>query len=228
MIVSSKTIDVLRNFAEINQSLLFKQGKILKTISEQTNVMAKTTVDEEFPMDFAIYDLNKFLGVLSLFADPQLTFHDDGTSVSIQAGRDANNFVAGDQVAEYQFASKSLFEDEEKILAKEVELPTVDAEFELEAKYLQSILRAASIMSLPEIAVQGNNGMMQMKAVDSKAGIDSFSVNIGNTEKDFNLLFKIENFKMMLGSYDVAISEQGIGYFKNKDIALEYWIALEK
>lgn len=228
MIVSSKTIEVLRNFAEINQSLLIKPGNVIKTISEQTNVMAKATVQEDFPMDFAIYDLNKFLGVLSLFADPQLTYSDNGTSVLIQASRDANDYVAGDQVAEYQFASKTLFEDEERLLAKEVELPSVDASFVLQQKYLQSIMRAASIMSLPEIAVEGNNGMMTLKAVDTKTGVDSFSVNIGNFYKDFRMLFKIENFKMMLGSYDVSISEQGIGYFKNQDVDLEYWIALEK
>ena len=228
MIVSSKTIEVLRNFAEINQSLLIKPGNVIKTISEQTNVMAKATVQEDFPMDFAIYDLNKFLGVLSLFADPQLNYSDNSTSVLIQASRDANDYVAGDQVAEYQFASKTLFEDEERLLAKEVELPSVDASFVLQQKYLQSIMRAASIMSLPEIAVEGNNGMMTLKAVDTKTGVDSFSVNIGNSDKDFRMLFKIENFKMMLGSYDVSISEQGIGYFKNQDVDLEYWIALEK
>lgn len=228
MIISSKTIEVLRNFAEINQSLLIKPGNVIKTISEQTNVMAKATVQEDFPMDFAIYDLNKFLGVLSLFADPQLNYSDNGTSVLIQASRDANDYVAGDQVAEYQFASKTLFEDEERLLAKEVELPSVDASFVLQQKYLQSIMRAASIMSLPEIAVEGNNGMMTLKAVDTKTGVDSFSVNIGNSDKDFRMLFKIENFKMMLGSYDVSISEQGIGYFKNQDVDLEYWIALEK
>ena len=226
MILSSQTTDVLRNFAQINQSLLFKQGNVLKTISEQTNVMAKTTVDETFPQDFAIYDLNKFLGVLSLFAEPKLTFKE--LSVEVQASVDANNFVAGDQVAEYQFASKSLFEDEERILAKEVELPTVDASFVLEQKYLQAVMKAAAIMSLPEIAVIGDNGMMEMKAVDSKTGVDSYSIKIGNSEKDFRLVFKIENFKMMLGSYDVKISEQGIGYFNNQDVNLEYWIALEK
>ena len=135
MLICNDTIEVLKNYAEINQSLLFNQGSTLKTVNEQTNVMSKCTVNEAFPQDFAIYDLNKFLGVLSLFVEPELTFSD--TSMTIKSSVDANNFVAGDQIAEYQFANKSLFEDEQKILAKEIELPSVEAEFSLEEKYLQ-------------------------------------------------------------------------------------------
>ena len=116
MIICNDTIEVLKNYAEINQSLLFKQGSQLKTVNEQTNVLSKCTVNETFPQEFAIYDLNKFLGVLSLFSEPDMNFSDN--SVSIKSSIDANNFVAGDQIAEYQFANKSLFEDEEKILAK--------------------------------------------------------------------------------------------------------------
>ena len=137
MLICNDTIEVLKNYAEINQSLLFNQGSTLKTVNEQTNVMSKCTVNEAFPQDFAIYDLNKFLGVLSLFVEPELTFSD--TSMTIKSSVDANNFVAGDQIAEYQFANKSLFEDEQKILAKEIELPSVEAEFSLEEKYLQQI-----------------------------------------------------------------------------------------
>lgn len=227
MIICNATIDVLKNYAEINQSLLFKEGSTIKTVNEQTNVLSKCTIEESFPQEFAIYDLNKFLGVLSLFSEPDLSFSNN--SVSIKSSIDANNFVAGDQVAEYQFANKALFEDEEKILAKDIELPSVEATFELHEKYLSQVMRAAAVMSLPEIAVQGNQGEnIMMKAIDSKTSVDSFSVDVGKTSPStFSVIFKIENLKMMRGSYDVSISNAGLGHFSHTTKELEYWIATE-
>ena len=110
MIIHNETVEYLKNFAEINQSLVIEKGNVIKTVSEQTNVMAKADLGQEFPQDFAIYDLNKFLGVLSLFAEPKFDFSEK--SVKIQSSVDANNFTAGDSVAEYQFANMSLFENE--------------------------------------------------------------------------------------------------------------------
>tara|TARA_B100000686_G_scaffold153860_1_gene161342 strand:+ start:1178 stop:1870 length:693 start_codon:yes stop_codon:yes gene_type:complete len=227
MLICNDTIEVLKNYAEINQSLLFNQGSTLKTVNEQTNVMSKCTVNEAFPQDFAIYDLNKFLGVLSLFVEPELTFSD--TSMTIKSSVDANNFVAGDQIAEYQFANKSLFEDEQKILAKEIELPSVEAEFSLEEKYLQQIMRAASVMGLPEVAVEASQGSdINMKAIDSKTSVDSFSVTVGQgSASSFRMIFKIENLKLMRGSYDIQISNKGLGHFSHTTKELEYWIATE-
>ena len=168
MIIHNETIEILKNFAEINQSLVIEQGDVVKTVSEQTNVMAKADLEQSFPQDFAIYDLNKFLGVLSLFAEPQFDFSEK--SVRIQSSVDANNFVAGDSVAEYQFANMSLFENERKILQKDIELPTIDASFKLEEKYLVSVMRAASVMSLPEIAVVAKGGKITMQS-SAYAGI---------------------------------------------------------
>jgi len=226
MIIHNETIEILKNFAEINQSLVIEQGDVVKTVSEQTNVMAKADLEQSFPQDFAIYDLNKFLGVLSLFAEPQFDFNEK--SVRIQSSVDANNFVAGDSVAEYQFANMSLFENERKILQKDIELPTIDASFKLEEKYLVSVMRAASVMSLPEIAVVAKNGKITMQAIDSKTSIDSYAVELGTSDSDFRMIFKIENLKMMKGSYDVSISNKGLGHFKNCDRKLQYWIATEQ
>lgn len=226
MIIHNETIEILKNFAEINQSLVIEQGDVVKTVSEQTNVMAKADLEQSFPQDFAIYDLNKFLGVLSLFAEPRFDFSE--RSVRIQSSVDANNFVAGDSVAEYQFATISLFEDERKILKKNIELPTIDATFKLEEKYLVSVMRAASVMSLPEIAVVAKNGKITMQAIDSKTSIDSYAVELGTSDSDFRMIFKIENLKMMKGSYDVSISNKGLGHFKNCDRKLQYWIATEQ
>ena len=225
MIINNETVETLKNFAEINQSLVIETGDVIKTVSEQTNVLAKAKLGQSFPQDFAIYDLNKFLGVLSLFAEPQFDFSEK--SIKIQSSVDANNFVAGDSVAEYQFANMSLFENERKILAKDINLPSEDAVFRLEEKYFISIMRAAAVMSLPEIAVVANEGKLKIQAIDAKTSVDSYAVELGVSTSNFKMIFKIENLKLMRGSYDVKISNKGLGYFKNTDRDLEYWIATE-
>ena len=226
MIINNETVETLKNFAEINQSLVIEAGNVIKTVSEQTNVLAKAKLGQSFPQDFAIYDLNKFLGVLSLFAEPQFDFSEK--SIKIQSSIDANNFVAGDSVAEYQFANMSLFENERKILAKDINLPSEDAVFRLEEKYLSSIMRAAAVMSLPEIAVVANDGKLKIQAIEAKTSIDSYAVELGVSTSNFKMIFKIENLKLMRGSYDVKISNKGLGHFKNLDRELEYWIATEQ
>ena len=225
MIINNETVETLKNFAEINQSLVIETGDVIKTVSEQTNVLAKAKLGQSFPQDFAIYDLNKFLGVLSLFAEPQFDFSEK--SIKIQSSVDANNFVAGDSVAEYQFANMSLFENERKILAKDINLPSEEAVFKLEEKYFMSIMRAAAVMSLPEIAVVANDGKLKIQAIDAKTSVDSYAVELGVSTSNFKMIFKIENLKLMRGSYDVKISNKGLGYFKNTDRELEYWIATE-
>ena len=225
MIINNETVETLKNFAEINQSLVIETGDVIKTVSEQTNVLAKAKLGQSFPQDFAIYDLNKFLGVLSLFAEPQFDFSEK--SIKIQSSVDANNFVAGDSVAEYQFANMSLFENERKILAKDINLPSEEAVFKLEEKYFMSIMRAAAVMSLPEIAVVANEGKLKIQAIDAKTSVDSYAVELGVSTSNFKMIFKIENLKLMRGSYDVKISNKGLGYFKNTDRELEYWIATE-
>lgn len=226
MIIHNDTIEILKNFAEINQSLIIEAGDTIKTVSEQTNVLAKAKLNQSFPQAFAIYDLNKFLGVLSLFTEPLFEFSE--RSITIQSSIDANNFQAGDSVAEYQFANMSLFENEKKILAKNIDLPSEDAVFKLDEKFFVAIMRAAGVMSLPEIAVVANNGKLKVQANDSKTSVDSYAVDLGPSDANFKMIFKLENLKLLKGSYDVKISDKGLGHFKNVDLDLEYWIATEQ
>ena len=43
MKLSSKTIELLKNFSSINQSILFKEGSKLRTISVMKNILAEAT-----------------------------------------------------------------------------------------------------------------------------------------------------------------------------------------
>jgi len=77
MKLSPETVSLLKNYSSINPSVLFKPGQVISTISPQRSVFAKAAVKEEFPRQFGIAELNKFLGVLSMFKDPELRFFDN-------------------------------------------------------------------------------------------------------------------------------------------------------
>ena len=77
MKLSEHTTSVLKNFASINQNLVIKEGKTISTMSAMKNIVAKAEVDEDFPREIAIYDLNEFLAALSLFTNPVLDFSEN-------------------------------------------------------------------------------------------------------------------------------------------------------
>jgi hypothetical protein len=77
MKLSDNALAILKNFAGINNSILVKQGNKLRTISVAKNILAEAEIKEEFPRDFAIYDLNQFLNGLSLHQDPDLDFQQE-------------------------------------------------------------------------------------------------------------------------------------------------------
>ena len=77
MKLSKGTLDILKNFSNINQSICFKEGTELSTLSIQKNILSRAVVEEKFPKDFAIYDLSEFLSGLTLFEDPDFIFDDD-------------------------------------------------------------------------------------------------------------------------------------------------------
>lgn len=212
MKICSRTTQVLKNFSTINQSLLFKPGKTIATISPQKTVLAKANVAEEFDKQFAIFDLAKFLGVMSLFSDPEIKLEDKFAII-----KDSN------QKVNYTYADPSM------IIAppdKSINMNEAEISFTLTSDSLARITKAMSVLQTPEIAVVGNEGNMYIETFDSKNSTsDNFSVLVGTTAHTFKMVFKVENIKLMPGDYEVKISRKGIGHFKGTDV--EYWITTE-
>ena len=215
MKLSDKTLSLLKNFSTINQSILFKQGSKLRTISVMKNILAEATVEEELPKDFGIYDLNQFLNGLGLHHNPELDFENDG-HVVIKEGR---------------MRSKYFFADPSVIITppeKEITLPTEDVKFELSTQQLDKLLKAAGIYQLPDLAVIGEAGVVKLLVRDKKNDTSNdFSVVVGETDKQFSFNFKIENIKILPGTYEVVVSQKLLSKFTNKDCDLKYYIALE-
>ena len=215
MNLSADIIIILKNFASINQSIFVRGGSTLKTMSVMKNVLAEATVEEEFPKDFAIYDLNQFLNGISLHDAPELDFSND-SYLTIREGK---------RRVKYFFADPSVIVSPPE---KEIQVPSNDVEFQLEHSQLEKLLKASSIYQLPDLAAVGENGVISMVVRDKKNDTSNeFSIVVGETNQEFTMNFKVENIKIVPGSYDVTISKRLISKFQSRSRNLTYWIALE-
>jgi len=215
MKLSDKTILLLKNFSSINQSILFKAGTKLRTISVMKNILAEATIDEELPKDFGIYDLNQFLNGLSLHQSAELDFAKDEHVV----------------IKEGKMRSKYFFADPSVIVSppeKEITLPSEDVSFVITSQQLEKLKKAASIYQLPDISAIGEGGVVKLVARDKKNDTSNdFSIVVGETDKQFVFNFKEENLKIIPGSYDVVISSKLLSRFTAQNYELTYYIALE-
>ena len=215
MKLSDKTISVLKNFSSINQSILFKEGSKLRTISLMKNILAEATVTEEFSRDFGIYDLNQFLNGLSLHASPELDFANDGYVV-IREGRSR---------------SKYFFADPNVIVTppdKAITLPSEDVCFELSTDQLDKLLKAAAVYQLPDISAVGEAGVIKLVVRDKKNDTsNNHEIVVGETDAEFVFNFKVENIKVLPGTYEVVVSQKLLSRFTSKNHDLTYYIALE-
>ena len=215
MKLSDSTLSLLKNFSTINQSILFKQGTKLRTISVMKNILAEATISEELPRDFGIYDLGQFLNGLSLHNNPDLDFQED-------------NYVV---IKEGRSRSKYFFADPQVIVTppeREMNLPSEDVSFDLSTDQLDKLLKAAAIYQLPDLAVVGANGVVKIVVRDKKNDTSNdFAITVGETDKQFSFNFKVENIKILPGNYEVVVSSKLLSRFRSKNQDLTYFIALE-
>ena len=215
MKLSEKTLTLLKNFSNINQSILIKQGSSLRTISVMKNILAEATIDEDLPTDFGIYDLGQFLNGLALNTRPELEFQNEGY-VYIKEGR---------------MRSKYFFADPKVIVTppeKEITLPSEDVSFTLSTDQLDKLLKAAGIYQLPDLAVVGRNGVVKIQVRDKKNDTSNdFAITVGETDDAFEFNFKVENIKILPGTYDVVVSKKLLSRFTCQNYNLKYYIALE-
>ncbi len=215
MKLSDKTISVLKNFSSINQSILFKEGRKLRTISVMKNILAEATVTEEFMKDFGIYDLNQFLNGLTLHQSPELDFKNDGYVV----------------IREGESRSKYFFADPNVIVTppeKDITLPSEDVCFEVSTDQLEKLLKASAVYQLPDLSAVGEAGVIKLVVRDKKNDTSNdYAVVVGETDKEFSFNFKVENIKVLPGTYEVVVSQKLLSRFTSKNHDLIYYIALE-
>jgi hypothetical protein len=215
MKLSNETVNVLKNFSGINSGIKFRQGNKLTTVSPTKTILAQANLAEQFPQDFCVYDLTQFLSVLNLYPDAELSV--DDVNVTFKSGRKSTKYRL---TAENQIVVPP---------EKTLNLPSVDVKFTLSEDDLAWLIKTASILQSPNVAVESNGETVTIttfNAIDDSAHTNSIELDI-EPENKYKLVFKTENLKLIPGAYDVEISSKGISHFKNTKIDIQYWIAIE-
>ena len=215
MKLSDNTLTILKNFASINNSILVKEGNRLRTISVAKNILAEADITEEFPRDFAIYDLNQFLNGLGLHQDPDLDFKED-SYLSIREGK---------RRVKYFFADPNVIVSPPE---KDIQLPSQDVCFQLDSASLEKLVKAAAVYQLPDFSAIGEAGVIKLVVRDKKNDTSNeYAIIVGETDTEFTFNFKVENIKIIPGAYDVVVSSKLLSQFTNTKYNLKYYIALE-
>ena len=214
MKMSTKTLNLLKNYASINSNILVKPGNKIATISPVKNVMSEAIVEEDFDTEFGIWDLNKFLGVVSLFDKPEFAFDEKSVTISGTSGASV----------EYYYSEPSLL----SVPTKSITMPEGVVSFKLTQKNFAELQKAASVLQVSDLAVRTDGDMLQLAVLDKNdVTSNCYTIDLGEVAggKEFCFYFKVENLKMIEGDYNVSISEKNISQFSGNDVV--YWIALE-
>lgn len=212
MNLNNETLAILKNFSAINPSIQFREGNELKTISPTKTVLAKAKLKESIDSTFAIYDLSRFLGVVSLFENPSYTVNENTLTIE-SSGRTVN----------YTFCDPSTIMVPPD---KELNIGDADVTFEMQRGHFSEVMKALGVLSLPDLVVVGDGSKIYLRATDTKnPSTDRYDIEVGTTDKVFNVVFRTENMKLIPSDYTVSISSKGISHFQSEDV--EYWIAIE-
>ncbi len=213
MKISNETRELLKNFSTINSGIKVNAGNKLETISNMKNILAVATVSESFPQGFSVYNLPVFLGATSLFEDLEYQFNDANLTIS-----DSNSSM------NYFYASEGMVTSPEKMIT----MPDAEISFDISSTLLSDLNKAASVLGVSDLVLEGDGTNISLTVKDKKnTTTNTFSRIVGQSAGVFTMNFKIENLKVLAGNYTVSVSSKGISNFKNKDIDLEYFIALE-
>lgn len=216
MKLSELTIEILKNFATLNQSLQFRKGNSLTTITTGKTILATARVAEHFPFDFALYDLNKLLAKLSLYRDAELEFEQDRV-VFKSADKRRTDYII------YSSPKVITAPDPNKVIA----LDDPEHEFLLSAEDLNWQRKSAGISASPYMIFHGDGKNVYIRSTDVKDGSsDLSSTEIAKTKSKFTYVIKIENWKFLDGSYRVKL-RKGLSKFENTEKPVEYYVAIE-
>ena len=213
---SKNTLTILKNFSSLNSNLLVHPGNVIKTITPSKTGMAVATVEENFDVEFGIWDLNKFLGVISLFNNPTFAFGEK--SVKIKNG--------GDSVVNYYYSEPRLL----TYPTKDVNMPKIDISITLTEKNFNELQKAASVMQLPDLSFKSDDDSIVAMVSDlSDPTSNSYKVVVGNGNNlpEFLFNFKMENIKILPGDYKINFANNVVGEFIHQSIPVKYWFAME-
>jgi hypothetical protein len=218
---SSNTLKILKNFSDINNAILIKKGKTLITVDPAKRIIADASIDESLPRDFAIYDLSKFLGVTSLFDNPDLDFKND--KVVVKSDNRSIDFI---------YSDPSVVTDAYTI--RNTKIPSlftnksVIQKMTITESDLRDLKQASSILGLSHISFIGDDSSIKLVAQDpNNTSLGKFTLNLqGESVGEFTCNMLFENLKIIVDTYEVEISPQ-VAHFTGQTTGIQYWIVME-
>jgi hypothetical protein len=217
MKISKETIEILKNFAEINSNLLINKGKAINTISSALNIQAKANVAEKFPVDITIYDLNQFLGTLGIVDEGDVEFGEKSMTIK----GDKNGI-------EYYYAAPSIIPQKVKDGKDKVITVNSRFDFDLSSKDLATIQKAAAIFSAPKLSIIGKDKKVTLVIGDpSTPSSNNYQRILGETEEEFSYYLSMENLRVVPDSYKVSLGSKKFIHFKATKYDLQYWLAVD-
>jgi hypothetical protein len=214
MYLSTETVALLKNFSTINQSILIKAGKKIRSMSVMKNILVEAEIDEEFTRDVAIYDLNQFLNCLSLVPGAEINLEENSIVIT-----DGTNSV------DYRYSDPSVIAAPPD---KELKLPSEDVSVVLTEDHLETVKKAAAVLQIPDVSLVGNGEVIELTVRDKKnSGSNSYRIQVGETDTVFQFNLKVENLKLVPGDYDVTVSSKNLAKFESHSRPLVYFVAIE-
>ena len=214
MYLSTETVALLKNFSTINQSILIKAGKKIRSMSVMKNILVEAEIDEEFTRDVAIYDLNQFLNCLSLVPGAEVNLEENSIVIT-----DGTNSV------DYRYSDPSVISAPPE---KELKLPSDDVSVVLTEDHLDTVKKAAAVLQIPDVSLVGNGEVIELTVRDKKnSGSNSYRIQVGETDTVFQFNLKVENLKLVPGDYDVTVSSKNLAKFESHSRPLVYFVAIE-
>ena len=220
--LSPETLAILKIASAINKSLAFKAGNEIKTVSATGAIVMEATITESFPADFAVYELNKLLGVLALpaFKDAELVFEDGvDTHMMIKAGSSKiKYFYSAEEFAQHP--------------GKSIVLPKVDVEFNLTRETLENFEKAAAALGHKFIKFKVEDKNLFLVATDpTQDTSNDYIVDMGAVDaEDFEASIKLENLKLVPGDFNVKLLKmggRGISQWEHLTRKIKTFIGLE-
>lgn len=214
MFISQETLSILKNFSTINQNLLIKKGSSLRTLSSMKDLLGEATITETFERDVPIYDLSQFLNCLSLIPGAEVNLLDDYIEIT-----DGSNSI------NYRYADPSVIQTPPE---KELSLPSEDVCFVLKQEDLETLKKAAAVLQIPDVSLRGDGETIKLVVSDKKnSGSNSYQIEVGETDINFEFVFKVESLRIISGDYDVVVSKQMLSRFQHRSSNIVYYIAVD-
>ncbi|PCJ96671.1 MAG: hypothetical protein COA52_01340 [Hyphomicrobiales bacterium] len=220
MKLSKKTLEILTSFTTINKSIWIESGNVIKTKPELGNSpTCIATVEEDFTVDFGIYELQKLLQLIKLFDDPEIEFYEAHLAISDSSGKRATfRYDSEEHISHPNYA-------------KSFKLPSTEIETKVSSGDIKTIVKSAKALGKPNITFRGDGNDLFLTTYDIKLTKkaqkkqDEFTIKIGETDRIFNMIFDINDLLLISGDYNVSLCFKGLAKFESENVT--YFVSPE-